>query len=512
MCPFRSILFLDADRPLRHDAPDFFHDLNLDQIADAVAGSRREYDLAPFFYTALDDLDAISYRQEVLRDLEDEACVGSMEALSSGMRIMRDHLRMMEESYYVYEKERWFLAAAEAYCAAVIGLADDLRALAPRSRGLRAWREYLASYIASASFTALRLDASRVAAGLSSVRYDLLIRDGRITVLPHGGGTDHTTDYTAAVSSVFAKFRSGAGKKRAIESGPRHLNHVEAQILDYVARLEAGVFAALDEFFAKHAGYEDDTIVRSEREIQFYLAYLEYIERCRHAGLDFCHARLSATSKEIGGRGMFDLALASVLVKDRATVVRNDFFLRGEERLFVVTGPNHGGKTTFARTFGQLHYLARLGLPVPGSEARLFLYDELFTHFEREEDATTLRGRLQDDLIRMRRILDRATSRSIVIINEMFASTTLRDARFLSERILAEISRLDLIAVCVTFLDELSTFDAKTVSMVSAVDPADPAARSFSFERRPADGLAYALAIAEKYRVTYEWLKRRIAA
>ncbi|HLY31868.1 MAG TPA: hypothetical protein VKQ36_12635, partial [Ktedonobacterales bacterium] len=455
------------------------------------------------------DVDGVRYRQEVLRDLEREPTLTRVKAFAQRMKQMRQHLAQAEKLRHRSQKERWFLDAVSLYCDAVKTLARDLVALEVSSRGVQAFRDYLTAYTASQDFTALVAETQQVHHELASVQYSLAIRGNRVTVSVYAG----EPDYSAEVTETFARFQQGAIKDYLVTFADwPEMNHVEERILELVARLYPAVFQALDQYYTRHRAYLDETIGAFDREAQFYVAYLDFIAPLKAAGLPFCYPTVSSHSKDIFVRETFDLALANMLIPAKSPVVRNDFFLTGAERILVVTGPNQGGKTTFARTVGQLHYLASLGLSVPGSQAQLFLPDCIFTHFEKEESLATLRGKLEDELIRLHTILEEATSNSVIIMNESFSSTTLHDALFLGTQALRRISALDALCVYVTFVDELASFGPATVSMVSLVAPDNPAERTYKIVRQPANGLAYAAAIAEKYGLTYQSLTRRLAA
>src|SRR6266542_2226791 len=380
--------------------PAFFSDLNLDQVVESITASRADYDLKPFFYTPLPDVDAVGYRHAVLRDLEKDAVFEAVRAFAQQMRSMREHLAQADKLHYRYQKERWFLDAVGIYCQAVGALADELAVLDLESSGLVGFRDHVAGYTRSEAFTGLASQAQALDDALATVRYSIHIKGNRVRVDRY----QDQADYSQEVERTFAKFQQGAVRDyRAKLPDWLDMNHVEAQVLDLVAQLHPGVFGTLDDFCARHREYLDPTVGAFDREVQFYVAYLEYIERFKPAGLTFCYPRVSGESKETHALGAFDIALANKLIGQSASVVCNDFSLKGPERVLVVTGPNQGGKTTFARMFGQLHYLASLGCPVPGLQAALFLPDRIFTNFEREEDLATLSGKLEDELLQHRR-------------------------------------------------------------------------------------------------------------
>ncbi len=507
---FQSILYPGEEIGSGTEAaPSFFTDLNLDQIVAAITAGKAEYDLVPFFQAPLHTLDAILYRHEVMRDLQREVLFAHVTEFAARIRRMREALERAKKLYYRQQKQWWFLDAVIVYCGAVETLRADLDETKPTSRGFGGLHAWLAEYVASADFMALAREARRIRAALAEIDYCLLIRDGSVTVRKYEG----EIDYSVAVEETFRKFAQGEGKDyRAKFPEAAEMNHVEAAVLEFVARLYPEIFADLERFSAEHEGFLDATVRAFDREVQFYISYLEYIQKPSAAGLPFCYPRLAVSDKEILARESFDLALAQKLAAAGQRVVCNDFALAGRERIIIVSGPNQGGKTTFARMFGQMHYLANLGCPVPGHEARLLLFDRLFTHFEREEKIEDLRSKFEDDLTRVHAILEHATGRSLIVMNESFSTTTLKDAIFIGREVMRRVIARDVVCLFVTFVEELARLSDTTVSMVSTIVPGDPASRTYKVVRRPADGRAYAMAIAEKYRLTYEALKERVRA
>jgi DNA mismatch repair protein MutS len=510
--PYGGLLFVSRPAPGPQAVPtdSFLHDLNLDQIVESVAAKREDAEvLRAHLLRQLHDGDAIRYRQEVFLDLELPELLAGTSRFAEAMRTVRRHLTQASKMSHQQQRRGWVLDAAAIYCTAIDDLATAFTESPPMSRGLRGFGAYLEGYRTSTAFSRLQEETTASKAALDAITYVMRITPDRIDIVRSQG----ESDYSAEVEATFERFSQGAAKDYTVKfRGWPGVDRIGGEVLTMVAKLFTAEFAGLERWFERHRDFFDRTILETERELDFYLALRSYIDPLKAAGLSFCLPEISEDSRAVHAHDTFDLALASKIVSENlGAVVTNDFELSGVERIFVVSGPNQGGKTTFARTFGQLHHLASIGAPVPGSSAAVAIFDRIFTHFEAEEDLVRLSGKLEDDLVRVHEILSRATPKSIVILNEIFTSTALKDARYLGTKIMERLIELDLLCVFVTFVDEMASMGASVVSVMSAVVPSDPAQRTFRVVRAPADGLAHAIALAEKHGVTYDRIKERLA-
>lgn len=503
---FKSVLS-EEGRTYEHAAaaaPSYFRDLHLDQVVDAITAAHPS--LASVFACRLTSLDDIHFRREVMEDLENRAVFDCIEAFLSAMGRMHTELAHATAFHCAQQKTRWFLEGAKTYCAAISALAAGFSQLTLGSRALRALAEYVSSYSSSAFFKTLLSDTTDLLAELDSIIYCVHVKGRTVTVRRY----ESEPDYTETVTRTFARFGNQPSSGAASSDESVELSHVDAHILELVARLFPEAFSRLDGFAKRYEGFTDPTLLRFEHEVRFYTLFLAYIEPLRSAGLAFCWPSFSDKADGTYAHDSFDVALAAKLLSAGERVVTNDFELNGGERIMIVSGPNQGGKTTFARMVGQLHHFASIGCLVPGSSARLLFVDAIFAHFEREESVATLRSKLEDDLVRVRDILAEATDRSLILINEIFSSTTLSDAYELARRVMARVVDIEALCVCVTFLEDLSRTGKPSVSLVGGVDPRDPAIRTFKIERRAADGASYALSVAERHRLTYQQIVTRI--
>lgn len=487
--------------------PECFHDLGLDALAAFLFKGKARYNLHEYFRNSIRDVDTIRFRQDVMRDMERGTVSSLFRTFSERFNAVRAALEGIKKMSYAQQRDRLFLDAVVGYCGAVLEMAEALAHSGCASEGMARLIAYLREYTASEAFALMLDEARRIRSALERIRYS--IKAGHYIVVRNAAGQPDFTREVEETLSIFNPF------------GPQHkydfsfsayveMNHIEASILALVAANNPQEFQDASDFHAGHETFLDACIANVEREAQFYLAYGDFIADLGGENTPFCYPEMTTSADGTHCFQTFDLMLAHKLKEEGTTPVCNDFLLADRERMLVVTGPNQGGKTTFARIVGQIHHLASLGLPIPGREARLCVYDRIFTHFEREENLDTLRGKLQDDLVRVHGILKAATPRSIVIINEIFASTTFRDALVLSERIAGRLLNIDARCVWVTFIEELASMGEKTVSMVSTVLPDNPAQRTFQIVRRRPDGLAYAVSIAEKYGLTYRLIKERL--
>ena len=205
-------------------------------------------------------------------------------------------------------------------------------------------------------------------------------------------------------------------------------------------------------------------------ELAFYIGSLTFNEVASSFNMPTVIPKISLDKKRIW-KELYDVALVS---KKRMGVISND----GEginKDLYIITGANQGGKTTFLRSFGQAQLMAQCGMLVGAKEYEAPIRNAIYTHFKKEEDKNIKSGKLDEELERMSEIVDHIKSPSLVLFNESFASTNEREGSEINKDITDALIKFDNEVVSVSHLYTYTSsyFDNENVVFLIAERLAD---------------------------------------
>ena len=112
--------------------------------------------------------------------------------------------------------------------------------------------------------------------------------------------------------------------------------------------------------------------------------------------------------------------------------VSNDCFLGEQERIWLITGPNMAGKSTFLRQNALITILAQVGSFVPAAYAEIGIVDQIFSRIGAADDLFRDQSTFMVEMLETAAILKQATSRSFVIMDEVGRGTTPEDGTAVS--------------------------------------------------------------------------------
>jgi DNA mismatch repair protein MutS len=133
----------------------------------------------------------------------------------------------------------------------------------------------------------------------------------------------------------------------------------------------------------------------------------------------------SVTFKVVAGR--HPVVEAALMAQQAGSFVANDCDLGESRRLWLVTGPNMAGKSTFLRQNALIAVLAQIGAFVPAREAHIGAVDRLFSRVGAADDLARGRSTFMVEMVETAAILNQASRRSLVILDEIGRGTATFD-------------------------------------------------------------------------------------
>lgn len=250
-------------------------------------------------------------------------------------------------------------------------------------------------------------------------------------------------------------------------------------------------------------------------EFEFLTRGTEMLNELKRRGCALCRPDIRPMDERaFRAEGLYNPDVALRIEDD---IVDNDLVFDDKAMIYVLTGPNRGGKSVITCAIGLALSMMQLGMFVPAKTAILSPADAIFTHFPSGAEDTIDKGRLGEECARLGEIFDAVTPHSLVLLDESLSSTGSYEASYIAAEILAGLSLVGCRCLFSTHLHELAaeldgiaarTGGAPIDTLVAGIE--GEGKRSFKITRAKPDGKSYARDIADKYGLTYENIVKKV--
>ena len=255
-------------------------------------------------------------------------------------------------------------------------------------------------------------------------------------------------------------------------------------------------------------------------EIEFFVKGAELQKRLIDKGCILSKPEIAPMNERVFDADDLYNPVVAIKLPEGDEIVPNDVrFNETDALIYVLTGPNRGGKSVITCSLGLGVAMMQLGMFVPAKQARISPVDAIFTHFPTGADDTIDKGRLGEECARLGEIFDVVTSSSLVLLDESFSSTGSYEGSYIAAEVLSGISMVGCRCLFATHLHELAAeidrINSESVSKGGAkidtlVAGIEEGKRSFKIFRAKPDGKSYARDIAQRYGLTYENILKKL--
>lgn len=186
------------------------------------------------------------------------------------------------------------------------------------------------------------------------------------------------------------------------------------------------------------------------------------------------HNGSGASSSAASGAPLLDLVnarhpvLADTLRAHGRAAVPMTLALGAPETVLVISGPNTGGKTVALKTVGLAILSAQSGVPVAAAKARVPIVDRLLVDIGDEQSIAADLSTFSAHMLNVRRMLEAATPRSLVLLDELGTGTAPDEGAALAVALLDEFRERGCLTLATTHHDRLKTYASTTPGVLNA--------------------------------------------